>query len=201
MNIRLATSKDKERLYEICVLTGDSGNDATGIFHQPDLLGDIWVGPYLQFSPEHCFVAENDEKAVVGYCIATLDTEAFETIASATWWPLQQGRYTRPDIAKRENWSRDERLSHLIHEPMQSPQEFLEDFPSHAHINLISNFQGKGWGRNLMTTMENSLRVAGSNGVHLILSSKNLKALAFYKALGYHVIFDRPGEIGVAKKL
>jgi ribosomal protein S18 acetylase RimI-like enzyme len=61
--------------------------------------------------------------------------------------------------------------------------------------------QGKGWGRKIMETMENSLREAGSPGVHLILSSKNLNALAFYKAIGYHVIFEREGEIGVAKKL
>jgi ribosomal protein S18 acetylase RimI-like enzyme len=52
-----------------------------------------------------------------------------------------------------------------------------------------------------MEAMENSLREAGSPGVHLILSSKNLNALAFYQAVGYHVIFEREGQIGVAKKL
>jgi ribosomal protein S18 acetylase RimI-like enzyme len=52
-----------------------------------------------------------------------------------------------------------------------------------------------------MQAMEESLRSAGSKGVHLILSSKNMNALAFYMAVGYHVIFERPGEIGVAKKL
>jgi ribosomal protein S18 acetylase RimI-like enzyme len=61
--------------------------------------------------------------------------------------------------------------------------------------------QGKGWGKQLMQAMEGSLRSAGSQGVHLILSAKNLNALAFYKALGYQVIFERPGEIGVGKKL
>jgi len=49
--------------------------------------------------------------------------------------------------------------------------------------------------------MEDSLRSAGSQGVHLILSAKNQNALAFYKAVGYQIIFERPGEIGVAKKL
>ena len=87
MDIRLATTADQERLYEICVLTGDSGKDATGIFQEPDLLGDIWVGPYLQLSPEHCFVLQSDKGIPLGYCIATLDTEAFETVAAATWWP------------------------------------------------------------------------------------------------------------------
>lgn len=201
MDIRLATKADQERLYEICVLTGDSGKDATGIFQEPDLLGDIWVGPYLWLSPEHCFVLQSDEGIPLGYCIATLNTEAFETGAAAIWWPEKQLRYKKPDISQRESWSRDEQLAHLIHQPLQSPTEFLADFPSHAHINLVPELQGKGWGRRLMAAMEDSLRSAGSQGVHLILSSKNLDALAFYKAVGYHVIFERPGEIGVARKL
>jgi ribosomal protein S18 acetylase RimI-like enzyme len=200
MDIRLATLADETRLYEICVLTGDSGKDATGIFQQPNLLGDIWVGPYLHLSPEYCFVVDDNAQAV-GYCIATLDSTSFETVAAALWWPAKQAIYTKPDIAQKDSWSRDERLTHLIHNPLQSPTEFLEEFPSHAHINLISEMQGKGWGKKLIAAMEDSLRSAGSPGVHLILSSKNLNALAFYKAVGYHVIFERTGEIGVAKKL
>ncbi|CAN2225555.1 NAT_SF domain containing protein [Candidatus Nanopelagicaceae bacterium] len=201
MDIRQATKADQDRLYEICVFTGDSGKDATGIFQQPQLLGDIWVGPYLHLSPEHCFVVQGDNDEAVGYCIATLDTTSFETVAEATWWPEKQLSYTKPDVAQKENWSRDERLTHLIHNPLQSPSEILDEFPSHAHINLVAEMQGKGWGKKLMATMEDSLRSAGSVGVHLILSSKNLDALAFYKAVGYHVIFEREGQIGVAKKL
>ena len=200
MDIRTATLGDEARLYEICVLTGDSGKDATGIFQQPNLLGDIWVGPYLHLSPAHCFVVD-DKDEVLGYCIATLDSTSFETVTAALWWPTKQAIYTKPDIAQKDSWSRDERLTHLIHNPLTSPIEFLEEFPSHAHINLVAEMQGKGWGKKLMEAMENSLREAGSPGVHLILSSKNLNALTFYQAIGYHVIFEREGEIGVAKKL
>jgi len=200
MEIRTATLADETRLYEICVLTGDSGKDATGIFQQPNLLGDIWVGPYLRLSPDHCFVVGDIEK-VVGYCIATLDSTSFDTVAAALWWPAKQAVYAKPDIAQKDSWNRDERLTHLIHNPFTSPTEFLEEFPSHAHINLVAEMQGKGWGKKLMNTMEISLRETGSPGVHLILSSKNLNALAFYQAVGYHVIFERDGQIGVAKKL
>ena len=200
MKIRPATLADEARLYEICVLTGDSGKDATGIFQQPNLLGDIWVGPYLHLSSDHCFVVDDNAQAV-GYCIATLDSTVFELLALKQWWPAKQAVYAKPDIALKDSWSRDERLTHLIHNPLTSPKEFLEEFPSHAHINLVAEIQGKGWGKKLMQSMESSLREAGSPGVHLILSSKNLNALAFYKAVGYHIIFERPGEIGVAKRL
>jgi GNAT superfamily N-acetyltransferase len=200
MDIRLASLDDERTLYDICVITGDSGKDASGIFDQPDLLGDIWVGPYLHLSPDYCFVVD-DKDEVFGYCIATLDTKSFETIADSVWWPAKQAFYKKPDISQQDTWSRDERIAHLIHNPLRSPSEYLEEFPSHAHINLVPEMQGKGWGKKLMQAMEDSLRSAGSRGVHLILSSKNLNALAFYQAVGYHIIFERAGEIGVAKKL
>lgn len=201
MNIRLASLEDERTLYDICVITGDSGKDATGIFNQPDLLGDIWVGPYLHLSADHCYVVQNDDGVPLGYCIATLDTTSFETVTDAVWWPAKQSFYRKPDISQQDSWSRDERIAHLIHNPLRSPSEFLEEFPSHAHINLVPEMQGKGWGKKLMQAMEDSLRSAGSQGVHLILSAKNQNALAFYKAVGYQIIFERPGEIGVAKKL
>jgi len=201
MDIRLASLDDERTLYDICVITGDSGKDATGIFDQPDLLGDIWVGPYLHLSADHCYVVQSEDGVPLGYCIATLDTTSFETVTDALWWPIKQATYIKPDIELKESWSRDERLTHLIHNPLRSPVEFLEEYPSHAHINLVPELQGKGWGKKLMQVMEDSLRSEGSLGVHLILSSKNLNALAFYQAVGYHVIFERPGEIGVAKKL
>lgn len=201
MDIRLASLDDERTLYDICVITGESGKDATGIFNQPELLGDIWVGPYLHLSSSHCYVVHSDDGVVLGYCIATLDTTSFEKVTDALWWPAKQSIYIKPDLGHKDAWSRDERLTHLIHNPPRSPAEFLEEYPSHAHINLVPEMQGKGWGKKLMQAMEDSLRSEGSPGVHLILSSKNLNALAFYKAVGYHVIFERPGEIGVAKKL
>lgn len=201
MDIRLASFADERRLYDICVITGDSGKDATGIFEQPDLLGDIWVGPYLHLSSDHCFVVQGDDGVPLGYCIATLDTTSFETVTDAVWWPAKQAIYKKPDITQQDLWSRDERIAYLIHNPLVSPPEFLEEFPSHAHINLVPEMQGKGWGKKLMQAVEDSLRSVGSPGVHLILSAKNFNALAFYQAVGYKVIFERPGEIGVAKKL
>lgn len=201
MRIQQASLSDQERLYEICVLTGDSGKDATGIFQQPELLGDIWVGPYLQISLNHCFVLVDTSGVVVGYCLATHDTAEFEKEAEKNWWPTKQLRYTEPNPADKNAWTRDQKLEYFIFNPLKSPPEYLDEYPSHAHINLIAEVQGKGWGKKLMTEMEKSVRNAGSNGVHLILSAKNLAALAFYQSLGYQIIFQISDSIGVGKKL
>lgn len=200
MDIRAATLADEARLYEICRLTGNSGKDATGILQQPNLLGDIWVGPYLHFSLAHCMVLE-DNNELLGYCIATVDSSSFDTVCAALWWPEKQASYTKPDIAIKELWSKDEHLAHLIHNPPNTPTDILKEFPSHAHINLVAEVQGRGWGRKLMRAIEKSLKAAGSSGVHLIVGLDNLNALNFYKAIGYQVIFEREGDVGVAKKL
>ena len=39
-----------------------------------------------------------------------------------------------------------------------------------------------------METMQDALRAAGSNGVHLGVSARNQRALAFYAHLGYETL-------------
>lgn len=201
MRIRKAFQSDRSRLYEICLLTGESGLDASGIYLDPDLLGDIWVGPYLVISPDHCFVVENDGGQALGYCIATPYTSLFEVEAERSWWPKIQARYPKPEISQQKNWSRDEKLVNLTFHPPKVDSEILHNFPSHAHINILPELQGKGWGKKLISTMESSLLQAGSPGVHLILSANNQNALAFYQAIGYQIYFQTNHEICVVKKL
>ena len=58
--IRPAKESDREAMYRVCLLTGDSGADGTHLFpHQPQLLGQRWVGPYLTLEPGLAFVLEH----------------------------------------------------------------------------------------------------------------------------------------------
>ena len=45
-SLRPYRAGDLGHLYDVCIRTGDSGDDATGKLAQPELLGDIFVGPY-----------------------------------------------------------------------------------------------------------------------------------------------------------
>ena len=42
-------------LYRVCLLTGDSGQDASQLYRDPELLGHIYVAPYAVFEPDLCF--------------------------------------------------------------------------------------------------------------------------------------------------
>ena len=61
---------DEEAAYYICMKTGDYGKDGEPYFSEdPDALGRIYVGPYLEFEPELALILE-DQDGVCGYAMA-----------------------------------------------------------------------------------------------------------------------------------
>ena len=201
MKIRAARREELVRLYEICLLTADVGDDASAIFSDSKALGDIWVGPYVLLEPDHAFVlaGENDED--IGYCIAARDTKTFQEKCDLIWWPGRQGEFEHPVESHRASWSRDEKLAYEIHHPTPSPTELLDLYPSQAHINLLPAARGLGLGRKIMEAMEDSLRAKGSHGLHLRVNPVNYNALDFYQALGYAIVMKIEHETIVAKAL
>ena len=54
-NLRPALPADEAALYEVCLKTGDGGQDATALYTDPRALGNIYVGPYLALEPSLAF--------------------------------------------------------------------------------------------------------------------------------------------------
>jgi len=73
-------------LYQICLLTGDNGQDATSLYHHPHLLGHLFAAPYGLFEPSLAFAAE-DTNGVGGYIAGALDTRAFQQRPEAPGGP------------------------------------------------------------------------------------------------------------------
>jgi hypothetical protein len=55
--IRRYRSGDPDDLYRICLLTADSGQDATSLFRDSRLPGHLFAAPYGVFEPSLAFVA------------------------------------------------------------------------------------------------------------------------------------------------
>jgi GNAT superfamily N-acetyltransferase len=181
---------DLAGLYRICLQTGDLGGDATALFADPELLGHIYAAPYGVLEPSLALVAD-DQAGVGGYCVAALDSQAFEQRLEAEWWPPLRRRYAEPDLASRQRWTRDEELAYLIHHPQHNDDELTAGYPSHLHINLLPRLQGRGHGRQLIGLQLAALRDRGSPGVHLEVTAGNRHALGFYRHLGFTQL--RPG--------
>src|SRR5437763_410326 len=84
--IRPATPQDETALFEICLRTAASGEDASDLYGDPRLPGYIWAVPYGQFEPDFAFMLDGPT-GPVGYVLAAADTAAFERRLETEWWP------------------------------------------------------------------------------------------------------------------
>lgn len=193
--IRPARAGDLDALYEISLLTGDNGGDASAQYEDPRMVGHIYSAPYALLEPDLAFVVE-DEAGVGGYIVGALDTHAFEKRLEADWWPALRAQYPEPQ-GDPAGWSADQRRAHLIHHPSRTPRAIAGPWPSHLHINLVPRLQGGGWGRALMDRWLAAAAEAGSSGVHLGVGAPNARGLRFYQAYGFTEIarFDPPHAV------
>jgi ribosomal protein S18 acetylase RimI-like enzyme len=183
--IRLYRPDDRNDLYRICLMTGHHGEDATGEFADPMILGHVFAGPYPQFEPTLAFVVE-DEEGVGGYILGALDTRAFEDRLESDWWPGLRDRYPAPgsDVPQ-QDWTPDQRIAQMIHDPFRTPDELVSPYPSHLHINLLQRLQSRGFGARLTKTLIKALRQQRSIGLHFHVWSDNHRALGFYRHAGF----------------
>ena len=167
VTLRSYQPADLEAVYDICLKTGDSGEDASHLYEDPKALGHLYAGPYVTLEPELAFVLE-DEAGVCGYVLGALDTEGFYKTFLTEWLP--DIRRDLPDpTGDPKNWSRTERLYHIMHHPLENGHavfyEVLRPYPSHLHIDLLPRAQGQGQGARLMHKLFEALRERGSPAV------------------------------------
>ncbi len=72
-----------------------------------------------------------------------------------------------------------------MHHPPGADDAIVAEYPSHLHIDLLPAAQGRGAGRRLVQRLATSLHDAGSSGIHLGVSSRNHRAIGFYRRLGF----------------
>jgi len=182
--IRLAQPGDRAAAYHVCLKTGDHGRDGEGFYREdPDALGRIFVGPYLEFEPELSFVLE-DKSGVCGYALGALDSRTFYTRYDREWRPRLCAHYPESG-GERSQWTRVEQVHSWYHHPDYFCPEPYDVYPSHLHIDLLEHARGRGLGRRMLERVMEKLRSRGSPGAHLGVSLLNPPAVGFYERLGF----------------
>jgi ribosomal protein S18 acetylase RimI-like enzyme len=188
--VRKFQEEDRPGLYHICLATGDSGANAVHLYDQKDMLGEIYVGPYLTFQPDLSFTLIHN--GVAGYALAALDTTSFEDTLSKDWWPLILEKYNGRSP---ENFNeREKNLFSYIQNPPLRSKEVISQYPSHLHIDLLEKAQGRGIGKAMMLLVLETLREQGSKGVHLGMGAQNARAFTFYTKLGFTLLDKNDAE-------
>lgn len=193
VDIRPYRARDLDKLYDICLRTGDSGADGSHLYRDPKLIGHVYAGAYGVLSPQTAFVVENEE-GVGGYIIGPADTYAFEKRCAVEWWPPLQARYAEPS-GDPAGWSRDERMAHHVHHPDRTPRRINEIYPAHLHINLLPRFQGRGVGKRMVDLWLAKVHAMGAHGACLGTGDSNPRSVRFYRAYGFHEV-ERFGDAG-----
>lgn len=180
-HVRPFDSGDVAALYEVCLSTADNGDDASAMFADSKILGEVYVGAYLKFAPEGASVVDVDGLAR-GYSLSVFDTAEFERQCDAHWWPALRERYP---LGSFPAGTEDEDVVRVIHNPPHRAPAILNDYPAHLHIDLMEEVQGHGFGGSMMKSVIESQRASGVRGTHLDVASTNTRAIGFYKHLGF----------------
>lgn len=183
------------RLYEICLLTGNDGKDASALYRDPKLLGELYVGAYARFHPELAFVLVNDRDEIEGYAVGVADSVVFDATLNTHWWPWLRARYPLGSLAVH---AKDKGLVQTLHGWQGTNPELAAQYPAHLHIDLLPIAQGGGNGKRLLLTLLAALQDAGASGVHLGVSATNESAIGFYKHIGFSVLQHQHGTFTLA---
>ena len=147
----------------------------------------MWAVPYVKLPYAWGFVMERDDtKEVVGYILGATNTRAFERAAEETWWPSLRRKYPAEGEFKISGKPADELYAKLISNMNAIEQECIDFSPAHLHIDILEEYQGKGWGRKLIGRAVEYLRdEAGLDGLFLGMDMRNTDARRFYERLGF----------------
>jgi ribosomal protein S18 acetylase RimI-like enzyme len=189
-HIRPFRAGDEAAVADLCLRTADAGADATGVFDDDAIWAEVFVLPYVHRHPDLAFVVETDDGRVAGYIVCAPDTGEFEEWFHDEWWPARGARWPLPE---REITRQDGTLVYAASRN-RGAEPYGDAYPAHLHIDLLPELQGRGWGRRLIETLVRALRERGVTGLHLVASTDNAGALAFYPRVGFTPL---PSHAGV----
>lgn len=193
----------------------------------------IWTHQFTFLTPDHCFVLDDGNGRAVGYCIGCPDITAFcaaypryvsevvnargkqngdiQMVPSAEQLAGERASWIDPDTGRISELS----LSQLVFSEDQLLMRGNEDiydkrYMATMHIDLLDEFQGKGWGKKLLEMVVGSMKdvkvvdeeeKGKSVGVWLGVGGDNGKVVPFYEKLGFRLMQREkaPGSITMVR--
>ena len=183
--IRPYRSEDRPALDDICIRTAHHGEDSRPHYADPGVFPATFAAPYVHLEPDLAFVLDDGQGRAVGYILGAADTARFAEAFRVTWLPLVADRYPEPPRPPR---TPDEAMAGLLHDPERMVLPELAAHPAHLHIDLLPDWQRRGYGRHLMRTLLQALHDRGVPAVHLAMATANTRARAFYARMGFEEI-------------
>jgi GNAT superfamily N-acetyltransferase len=187
---------DIPHLMEICLKTGNDGEDGSDLYSDPYFIGQLYVLPYVMYNPEMCLIVHHGELPV-GYILGTADTESLYAWMENRYFPTLRRRY--PSTMKCTSAIEEFFISRLHSD--RSLVEVDPRFPAHVHINLLPVAQGLGLGSKLIKGFLDKLADQGCPGVYVHTGSQNKAAITFYQKKGFQIVDENSDSVKLAASL
>ena len=184
VEIRKATKSDLEKVMYICRMT--AGN----LSIRNELIGKVngltYSAYYIEHETENCFVL-CDDCEVVGYIICSTDEKKFRKT------------FYKEYVKKIAEISKSEARKVFC---VPIPYLLLKCcYPAHLHINLLPEYQSKGYGTLMINSLLDELKEKKVKSVMLLADAENTGAIRFYERNGFKKFITAFGGVGMYKKL
>jgi ribosomal protein S18 acetylase RimI-like enzyme len=165
---------------------------------------------YVNVTPETCFVLDDGNGRVVGYCIGASDTTSFAQqwckefvpVVDPASVPRPEVRCDDPLMEKNDAKAFRAAVYNASCSMLQTFPETLQTYPAHMHIDIMPEYQKQGYGKALINAFFEAAKIHGARGVHLDMVEHNVNARAFYERMGFQIcpeVLDggKSGQTGV----
>ncbi|MDE5985479.1 MAG: GNAT family N-acetyltransferase [Eubacterium sp.] len=185
MNIRKMLKSDIPKAEYICLATADAKLKCDEEQKQTTLL--LYSKYYTRAALDSCFVLTDENDCAVGYILCAPSYKKYKK---------EFCKNELKELAKINPRAFFNGISCVL-----GNMPYAKDYPAHMHIDILPEFQAKGYGGILLTSLCEYLKSNGITGLMLIVDSKNFNAVKFYKKHGFKEIKALAGGIIMGVKL
>lgn len=183
--IRPLRHTDTSAVEYVCRMTAGEIHKKEPIFG--NILAKMFSTYYARECCDTSYVLADDNDIAVGYVMCEPDYKRYNR------------RFRKIDV--KNIWGLDKK-SGFDAWWMPFPYFFLGlKYPAHLHIDILPEYQGKGYGAQMMNTMLDNLKSKKVKGIMLMANKDNHGAIRFYERLGFKVILNGFGGVVMAKNL
>lgn len=153
--------------------------------------GQVISKMYSTYYARECrdtsFVLADDRDRPVGYVLCESDHKRFRKV------------FRKKDVPAIWKLNKERGLeASVFHVPYDV---FGRKYPAHLHIDILPEYQSKGYGAEMIKTLLSKLKEMNIPGVMLITNRDNKGAIRFYERLGFKTILAIGGPVIMAKNL
>jgi len=172
VELRRAQERDREAMASLCARNAARGGEPFRSF--PKLAPELYLKPYLELQPAHCWVAVDAEDQLLGYAIGAADTRAHRR-AERRFLQRQTPKLLRSLFVEAKPSGTGVRrllstakqlVRHGMTDAGVERHVDLDRFPAHCHLQVRREIAPPTIGLGLLLKLQSSFVEAGARGQH-----------------------------------